>query len=82
MSARFEICRVEDGYFARFVGGNNRIVWVTPGLLSRRRTAASAITAFGKGPLHRTAMPGVYVNDEWVEVRDVDLRHPDERTQP
>ncbi|NYD39935.1 DUF1508 domain-containing protein [Nocardioides panaciterrulae] len=73
MSDRFEIVHTDAGWHARFRAANGRVVWTTESY-SRRRTAASAITTFGKGPLHRTVVPGVYVNGEWVEVRDVDER--------
>jgi hypothetical protein len=40
---RFEVVHVDGGRFVRLVGANGRVVWVTPGLLSRRVDAFRAI---------------------------------------
>ena len=40
---RFEVVAVDGGHFVRFVAANGRIVWVTPGLHSKRVDAFRAI---------------------------------------
>lgn len=40
---RFDLVRVDGGFFVRFIGANCRIVWVTPGLYSKRAHAFRAI---------------------------------------
>lgn len=67
--ARFEIVRVDGGYFARFVAANNRVVWVTPGLLSRRRTAYAAIESVAREFIYPTPVAVFH-----IEVRDIDER--------
>lgn len=81
MSARFEIVRTEDGYFARFVAANNRIVWVTPGLLSRREAAKKAIETVAKS-FTLTAPRWTYMGDQlriYVQGVGADVCEVDER---
>lgn len=47
MSARFELVRVDGGWFVRCIAANNRIVWITPGLYSRQSGAMNAIRVLG-----------------------------------
>jgi uncharacterized protein YegP (UPF0339 family) len=85
-SPRFEICRSEDGWWARFRAANGRVVWVTE-TYQRRRGAETAILLFVDA-LVCAARPeiipdqydgwGSYVWEETtgqrVEVREVDER--------
>lgn len=43
-SPRFEICRGDDGWWARFRAANGRVVWVTE-TYERRRAAENAMRA-------------------------------------
>jgi uncharacterized protein YegP (UPF0339 family) len=80
---RFEVVHVDGGFFVRFVGANGRIVWVTPGLYSKRTDALNAISLVtGDDP--RDVGHGLEVTvwgfvdpDGLLEVRTVD-----ERIQP
>lgn len=65
----FEVLRTEDGYFARLVAANGRIVWVTPGILSKKSQAIRAVDLV----VEAAGGSGV------IEVREVDLRHPEDR---
>lgn len=75
---RLEIVRVDGGWFVRLVAANNRIVWVTPGLHTRRRAAVRAVEIVA-GPLRHSPhadWPEVTLPGEElpVEVREVDER--------
>jgi uncharacterized protein YegP (UPF0339 family) len=77
---RFELVRVEGGLFVRFVGANGRIVWVTPGLYSKRSHALRAITLITGFQVTRYG-GGLEANvsfglddDGLLEVREVDER--------
>ena len=74
---RFEVCRVEGGWFVRYVGANGRIVWVTPGLYSKRSHAVRAIELV-TGGVPRDVGHGLEVRvfglvdpDGLLEVREV-----------
>lgn len=79
MSARFEIVRVDGGWFVRFIAANNRIVWVTPGLYSRRRAAVRAIESI-TGHIVELDDTGELMTQrdcnvtDYVRVRDADER--------
>lgn len=77
---RFEIVRFDGGWSVRFVGANGRIVWVTPGLYSKRAHALNAI-ALVTGDDPRDVGHGLEVTvwgfvdqDGLLEVREVDER--------
>jgi len=78
---RFEVVRVDGGRFVRFVAANGRIVWGTPGLLSRRIDAFRAIelvTGYAVQPYHDGFEVhvgfGVDPENGLLEVRLVDER--------
>lgn len=74
---RFEIVRVEGGWFVRFVAANGRIVWVTPGLYSKRSHAFRAIELItGYAPRDvghglEVEVTGTVDRDGLLEVREV-----------
>jgi uncharacterized protein YegP (UPF0339 family) len=83
-SARFEVCRGDDGWWARFRAANGRIVWVTE-TYTRRRAAVRAIRAlvdpFRGCWLDPHSGQVEYRKDSWnktdailIEVREVDER--------
>lgn len=65
MSARFEICRGDDGWWARFRAANGRVVWVTE-TYKRRASAVNAVQAI-LFPISDGEYDG--------QVRDVDERY-------
>lgn len=75
---RFEIVRVDGGFFVRFVGANGRIVWVTPGLYSKRSHALNAISLVtGDDPRDvghglEVTVWGFVDRDGLLEVREID----------
>lgn len=77
---RFELVRVEGGFFVRFIGANGRIVWVTPGLYSKRAHAFRAVELIaGTEPRDvghglEVVVCGLVDRDELLEVREVDER--------
>lgn len=71
MTARFEICRGDAGWWARFRAANGRVVWVTE-VYERRRNAVRAIAIIGDAPRYSNGRDA-----DLIEVRDVD-----ERTAP
>jgi uncharacterized protein YegP (UPF0339 family) len=81
---RFEICRGDDGWWARFRAANGRVVWVTE-TYERRRAALAAINAlvdpFLGCWLDSYSGQIEYRKDSWnkangvlIEVREVDER--------
>jgi uncharacterized protein YegP (UPF0339 family) len=64
---RIEIVRAAGGWFGRWVAANGRIVWVTPGLLSRRGRVINAIDL---------------LNNDAIELRDVDERSTSQPPPP
>ena len=75
---RFEVVRAEGGcWFVRFVGANGRIVWVTPGLYSKRRDALRAIELITGYPVRpysgvlEVAVGFGVDDDALLEVREV-----------
>lgn len=81
---RFEVCRGDDGWWARFRATNGRVVWVTE-TYQRRRAAVRAIEAmvdpFLGYWLDSYSGQVEYRKDSWnkidavlIEVRDVDER--------
>lgn len=80
MSARFEVCRGDSGWWARFRAANGRVVWVTE-TYTRRRAAERAVLVicgaqgFWATPVDRN-LGRQYVRwvRELTEVREVDER--------
>lgn len=70
--ARFELCRGDDGWWARFRAANGRIVWVTE-TYQRRRAAERAILALGRAAVERDRV-FLLSQPELIEVREVDER--------
>ena len=83
MSApRFEIVRVNGGWFVRFWAANNRIVWVTPGLYSRRRTALRAIECISGHIVELDEMGDLMTQRDCMVTDYVPVRDVDERAKP
>jgi uncharacterized protein YegP (UPF0339 family) len=71
---RFEICRGDDGWWARFRAANGRVVWVTE-TYERRQPADRAVLILAGWNRSTTAMvKKVLLGDTVVEVREVDER--------
>lgn len=71
---RFEICRGDDGWWARFRAANGRVVWVTE-TYQRRAGADKAVLAIaGWRRSTEKKVRTVLLGDKVVEVRDVDER--------
>ena len=70
---RFEICRDDSGWWARFRAANGRVVWVTE-TYTRRRAAVAAIHQVA--PAFDTPWPvAVWVYPHGaIEVREIDYR--------
>lgn len=85
MSARFEICRGDDGWWARFRAANGRVVWVTE-TYQRRRAAVNAIGSiasvfYGHVMYGEKGVTCLSDRDSWnktnrvsAEIREVDER--------
>jgi uncharacterized protein YegP (UPF0339 family) len=76
---RFEICRGDDGWWARFRAANGRVVWVTE-TYERRRAALASIKVIARAFDHMAQVMSdrgetvVWVGLKHVEVREVDER--------
>jgi uncharacterized protein YegP (UPF0339 family) len=75
---RFEICRGDDGWWARFRAANGRIVWVTE-TYERRRAAVAAVELICEAPVLTSPFadwPEVEFGprNTVLEVREVDER--------
>lgn len=79
--ARFEIVRHDEGYFARYVAANNRIVWVTPGLYARLRDAENALESMTDRFIYRVQGKSFITNHGGIQrdVKYLDERHPEDR---
>ena len=76
--ARFEICRGDDGWWARFRAANGRVVWVTE-TYRRRKAAVAAIELICEAPVLTSPFadwPEVEFGprNTVLEVREVDER--------
>lgn len=79
--ARFEICRGDDGWWARFRAANGRVVFVTE-TYERRRGADNAIHLFARSMWHFASfgydeIGRLFIGDggeQYIEVREVDER--------
>jgi uncharacterized protein YegP (UPF0339 family) len=80
-AARFEVCRGDDGWWARFRAANGRVVWVTE-TYERRRGAESAVhliarSFWGFASFGYDEIGALFIGDRgerYVEVREVDER--------
>ena len=79
-SPRFEICRDDDGWWARFRAANGRVVWVTE-TYTRRGAAENALVGLAKpfwcaAVLHsydgRMSLRVDLYDTKGIEVREVD----------